>query len=336
MSGRPAISVITPTKNRLKLLLETMDSVAAQSLDAWEHLIVDDGSDDGTRDEVATRADTDDRVRYILRTGNKAGANVCRNLGIFESRADLIVFLDSDDLLAPDSLARRVAVMGRNADLDFATFQTGVFQNTPGDLGRQLDPELIGDDLLRFLFLECPWQTTAPTWRRAALNRIGGFDESLLSWQDVELHIRAIAAGLRYIRFPEVDHYMRWQWDPSKTSIEQRRSPRHLEAANEIVDRFERLVREGPGMNWVRQRALCSLYFFIAQHLVAAGRPMVALRSWSRIRRRNLGSRVLHLSGAAVLILQTLGVPGRSVDGRLANKWKGWMRLRMNPELVAR
>jgi hypothetical protein len=78
------------------------------------------------------------------------------------------------------------------------------------------------------------------------------------------------------------------------------------------------------------------LYFFIAQHLVAAGTPTAALQSWSRIRRRHLGSRVLHLSGAAVLILQTLGVPRRSVDGRLANKWKGWMRLRTNPELVAR
>src|ERR1700757_2942473 len=99
MPSRPAVSVITPTKNRLKLLLETMDSVAAQSFDAWEHLIVDDGSDDGTPAVVARRADTDQRVRYILRTGNKPGANVCRNLGISESRADLIVFLDSDDLL---------------------------------------------------------------------------------------------------------------------------------------------------------------------------------------------------------------------------------------------
>ena len=334
MTGRPAVSVITPTKNRLKLLCETMDSVAAQSFDAWEHLIVDDGSNDGTAEEVARRTAAEQRIRYIQRVGDRSGANVCRNLGISQSQADLIIFLDSDDLLAHDSLARRVAVMDRNEDLDFVTFQTGVFQNTPGDLGRQLDVELIGDDLLRFLFLECPWQTTAPTWRKAALNRIGGFDESLLSWQDVELHIRAIAAGLRYVRFPEVDHHMRWQNEPTKTSLEQRRSPRHLEAANGVFEKLERHVREGPGMSWVRQRALCSLYFFVAESWVAAGSLSGALRFWRQIRQRRLGSGVLHVSGAALLVMQAFGGPSRRVANRIANKWKGWMRLKINPEVT--
>jgi len=334
MTRRPAVSVITPTKNRLKLLCETMNSVAAQSFDAWEHLIVDDGSNDGTAEEMAKRAAAEQRIRYIQRVGDRSGANVCRNLGISQSQADLIIFLDSDDLLAHDSLARRVAVMDRNEDLDFVTFQTGVFQNTPGDLGRQYDHELIGDDLLRFLFLECPWQTTAPTWRKAALNRIGGFDESLLSWQDVELHIRAIAAGLRYVRFPEVDHHMRWQNEPTKTSVEQRRSPIHLEAATEVFEKLERHVREGPGMTWVRQRALCSLYFFVAQQWVATRKLSSALRSWAGIRQRGLGSRALYLSGAVLLIMLALGFPSSALCNRIVGRWKGWMRLRGNPRLV--
>jgi glycosyltransferase involved in cell wall biosynthesis len=336
MIGSPSVSIITPTKNRLNLLKEAMDSVRNQSSEDWEHVIIDDGSNDGTSEEVSSRMAADPRIRYVRRTGEKSGASVCRNIGVEASRSEFIVFLDSDDLLSPDCLARRVDIMRRNCDIDFATFQTAVFQHTPGDLKRAWDEELLGDDLLRFLFFECPWIITGPIWRRNSLLRLGLFDEALLSWQDIDLHVRALTAGLRYLRFPGVDHHVRWQFEPAKVSIEQRRSPQHLEAANEIVEKFERLVREGPGMNWVRQRALCSLYFFIAQHLVAAGTPTAALRSWSRIRRRRLGSRVLHLSGAAVLILQTLDVHGRSVDGRLANKWKGWMRLRTNPELVAR
>jgi glycosyltransferase involved in cell wall biosynthesis len=336
MNRPPDVSVITPTKNRLKLLCETIDSVQAQSLSTWEHLIVDDGSDDGTAEEVARRAEADPRIRYIQRAGNKAGANVCRNLGLRESRADLVVFLDSDDLLMPDCLARRVVIMQRNAELDFATFQTSVFEHTPGDLGRQLDPELLGDDLLRFLFFECPWQTSGPVWRRATLERLGGFDESLPSWQDVDLHIRAITAGSRYLRFPQVDHHVRWQSDPTKVSIEQRRSPRHLKAASEILAKFERLVSEGPGMNWVRQRALCSPYFFVAELWVAAGSLSAALRCWRQVRQRPLASRVLYLSGVVLLVVEALGAPGRRFGRRLAHKWKGWMRLRTNPELVAR
>jgi glycosyltransferase involved in cell wall biosynthesis len=59
----PLVTVITPTKNRLKLLCEAMDSVQGQSFNAWEHLVVDDGSDDGTAEEVARRATADPRIR---------------------------------------------------------------------------------------------------------------------------------------------------------------------------------------------------------------------------------------------------------------------------------
>jgi glycosyltransferase involved in cell wall biosynthesis len=336
MYGPPEISVITPTKNRLTLLCEAIDSVQAQSLMAWEHLIIDDGSDDGTAGEVAHRAERDPRIRYISRTGAGSGANPCRNLGIRESKADLIVFLDSDDLLGRDCLAGRVAIMRKNADLDFATFQADVFEKSPGDLGRAFNQEPVGDDLLRFLFFECPWQTTAPIWRKSSLLKLGMFDESLPSWQDIDLHIRAIAANFHYLRFLTVDHYVRWQFEPTKVSIEQRRSPRHLKAAAGVLEKFEYVIREGPGMNWVRQRALCSLYFFVAELWVAAGNPSAGLQLWREVRRRRLGPRVLHLSGAALLVLQSLGAFGRRVGGRLAHKWKGWMRLRTNPELLSR
>jgi glycosyltransferase involved in cell wall biosynthesis len=335
MGQPPRVSIITPTKNRIKLLRETMDSVQRQTFDAWEHLVVDDGSDDGTADEVTRRAAADPRIRYLQRTKEISGASVCRNIGTMESRAEFIIFLDSDDLLAPDCLGRRVAIMQRNLDIDFATFQTGVFEDEPGDLQREFDPHLIGDDLLRFLFFECPWIITAPVWRRASLVRLGLFDESLPSWQDIDLHVRAITLGFRYLRFPEVDHHVRWKFEPTKISVEQRRSPRHLEAASAILEKFERLIREGPGMNWVRQRALCSLYFFVAERWVGAGSLLIALRSWRRIRQRPLGSRVLHISGALLLVMLRLGVPSRPVGHRIVNKWKGLMRLRTNAEVVA-
>ena len=114
----------------------------------------------------------------------------------------------------------------------------------------------------------------------------------------------------------------------------QRRSPRHLEAASAILEKFERLVREGPGMNWVRQRALCSLYFFVAEQWVVVRSLSSALRSWRRIRERGLGSCVLYGSGALLLVMLRLRLPSRSLCNRMINRWKGWMRLRTNPQLV--
>src|SRR6185312_8642273 len=129
----PLVSVVTPTKNRAKLLAETLDSVAAQTLGAWEHIVVDDGSDDGTAELMAARSSADPRVRYIRRDRAPAGANACRNIGIRAARAPLVVMLDSDDLLAPKALAVRVRLAERNDDLDFVTFQGTAFVDRPDD-----------------------------------------------------------------------------------------------------------------------------------------------------------------------------------------------------------
>ena len=326
----PLVSVITPTKNRLALLTQALDSVRNQTLAAWEHVVVDDGSDDGTAEMMAARSSDDPRVLYITRQSEKAGANVCRNLAIRAASAPYVVMLDSDDVLDPGCLARRVEVMQRNGDLDFATFQTGIFTETLGDSGRQLDDQLLGDDLTRFLYFEAPWIITGPIWRRESLLRLGLFDEELLSWQDIELHVRALTAGCRYIRFPQIDHHVRWQYEATKVSIEQRRSPRHLDGALEVIARLEAHARRGPGMNWVRQRALCSLYFFVAQCWVEKRDLGNALRAWRSVRTRNLAPAGLHAAGATLLTLARAGLPTEAI----IRKWKGWARLRTLPEVV--
>jgi glycosyltransferase involved in cell wall biosynthesis len=313
-----------------------MDSLHRQSLQSWEHIVVDDNSSDGTAEEVRQRARADPRVSYLPRAGDVTGANVCRNQGLAAARTDFVMFLDSDDLLEPDCLARRLQIMQRNKDIDFAVSRMGAFTKKPGDLRWKQSADLLGDDLLSFLFFEVPWQTTAPTWRRDALMRLGGFDESLPSWQDVDLHVRAIAAGLRYLRFQEIDYHMRWQEDPAKVSTLQRRSPEHLKAAEVMLVKFERVVREGPGMTWLRQRALCSLYFFLAERWVDAGRLSEAKRCWALIRVRKLGSRPLHAAGNGILLLQAMGERGRRLGRRIGHKWKGWARMRTEPELVPR
>lgn len=333
-SEPPLISVVTPTKNRLALLRETVASVRTQDFARWEHIIVDDGSADGTIEEAARWAQEEPRIRFLRRKDGRAGANVCRNLGVKEARAGLIVFLDSDDLLTPDCLGRRVAAMDRNADCDFITFCNSVFMDAPGDLPLR-KTELAGDDLLRFLSLEIPWIVTGPVWRKASLLRLGLLDETLPSWQDVELHIRALSSGCRYLRFPDVDHHVRYKYDPAKTSMQQMMSPVHLAASLATLEKFEGLVRAGPGMNWVRQRALCGLYFFVAERWVELGRLADAVACWRGIRRRRLGPAWLFASGSVLLALKGMGRPGGALVDRIIHKWRGWSRLRINPELVA-
>jgi glycosyltransferase involved in cell wall biosynthesis len=328
----PKVTVVTPTKNRLKLLCEAIASVRAQTFEAWEHIIVDDGSDDGTVEELERLSRDDSRIRFIRRTGDRGGANFCRNIGIVEAAAEFVVFLDSDDLLMEHCLARRVEVLQRNLDIDFAVFQARIFTKTPGDSNATFDQELCGDDLLRFLLFENPWIITGPIWRKSVLKKLKGFDESLPRRQDIDLHLRAILLGCRYLRFTDADHYVRWQYDPGKVS-QRPYSPGDFNAVLDFSAKLESMVAAYPGMSWTRQRALCNQYLILAESCVRAGSLSSGLTAWRRMRARKLGPGFLYLTGALLLVAQAVG-PTRRLGERVTHKWKGWMRLRTNPELL--
>lgn len=331
---RPLVSIITPTKNRCALLSEAMTSVAAQTFEEWEHLIVDDGSIDATIEMVGEVAKGDARVRLIRRRGEQSGANVCRNLGLHESRGEFIIFLDSDDLLRPGCLERRIKLMTNNRNLDFAVYLSGFFIKEIGDWRVQQPEERFGDDLLRTLYFEIPWIITAPIWRRTSLQALNGFDEALPSWQDVDLHLRAICRGMQYLKLPEVDHDIRYQFEEKKVSVLQRRSPEHLQAAEGTLIKFEGYVRNGPGFDWSRQRALSRLYFLLAEQWSGIADHQNAHRIWAVCYKRRFLPRRVYLVGRILLLLKQISPEGEIVR-RIINKWIGMVRMRSNPDLIS-
>ena len=94
-NGDELVSVIIPTYNRAEQVCEAVQSVLNQTWSHCEVVVVDDGSDDGTRDALLAFGD---RIRYV-KTNNR-GVAAARNRGICESRGSLVAFLDSDILYA--------------------------------------------------------------------------------------------------------------------------------------------------------------------------------------------------------------------------------------------
>ncbi|MBV8578021.1 MAG: glycosyltransferase family 2 protein [Acetobacteraceae bacterium] len=105
------IGVITPAYNVAPFIATAVQSVIAQSYQDWAMLVMDDGSDDNTAEIAASFADP--RIR-VLRQAN-AGVSAARNRGIGEAEGDALLFLDADDWLAPDALARLARTL-QNAD----------------------------------------------------------------------------------------------------------------------------------------------------------------------------------------------------------------------------
>jgi glycosyltransferase involved in cell wall biosynthesis len=98
------VSIILPTYNRRILLRDAVASIQAQTWHQWELIIVDDGSTDGTGDDLPA----DDRIRFVPRphTGNLAAL---RNEGLALAGGTAIAFQDSDDRWHADKLALQVA-----------------------------------------------------------------------------------------------------------------------------------------------------------------------------------------------------------------------------------
>ena len=175
----------------------------------WELLIVDDGSTDNTYEVAAGYAENDLRIQVRRRTRQQKGPSACRNLGLFAAQAARCLFLDSDDLLAPACLSGRLAAAAREPGVAMHVFQMQFFYEHPGDT-QELFFYADRADALRSSLLEgSPWGISCPFWRTDVLQRLGGFDESLQSWEDWDLHIRAFALGYTYQVHDLIDCYCR-------------------------------------------------------------------------------------------------------------------------------
>ena len=97
------ISIIIPNYNNLPHLGRCIGSVKRQSFRKWECIIIDDGSTDGSVDEIKKHIQGDERFRLISLEKN-AGLSNARNLGMRLAKGEYLCFLDSDDWLPNDSL----------------------------------------------------------------------------------------------------------------------------------------------------------------------------------------------------------------------------------------
>ena len=112
----PAIAIVIPAYNAGRFLNEAIDSVRAQTIAQWECVIVDDGSTDDTPNRLTAYRDS--RIRFVRQ--NNSGECAARVRGISLTRAPKLVFLDADDRLYPDTLARYVSFLDSHAAVGVA------------------------------------------------------------------------------------------------------------------------------------------------------------------------------------------------------------------------
>ncbi|MEV5320096.1 glycosyltransferase family A protein [Streptomyces sp. NPDC052687] len=112
----PAVTVIIAAYNAMPYLTRCITSVAEQSIgqEALQVIVVDDGSTDGTAEELERLAGAYPGLISIFKQKNSGGPSTPRNVGLDHARGRFVFFLDADDYLGPEALERMVRMAEKN------------------------------------------------------------------------------------------------------------------------------------------------------------------------------------------------------------------------------
>ena len=181
------VTAVITTHNRLVLLKRAINSVQMQTYPKIELIVVDDASDDGTKEFCSDRFF---HYIYISKEESKGG-NYARNLGVKAAKGEYIAFLDDDDYWLPEKIEKQVQLIEKmDCELVHGGRKLEIVFNK-GVLYREVLPnsDCWGDMNKKILFTICCTTSNILVKRRALLD-VGLFDERLGFWQEYELTIR--------------------------------------------------------------------------------------------------------------------------------------------------
>ena len=184
----PRISIVMPLYNKAETVLDSLRSVLVQTVTDWELIVIDDGSTDGGGEQVSTLGDTRVRLHWQL----NAGVSAARNAGVELARADLVTFLDADDLWMPDFLAAILAL--RDEYPQACWFATGYEIRPDSGPARVARLSGLASGFERGLlpnYFRLASRSDPPVWTSAVavmknnLQAIGGFPADISSGEDL-------------------------------------------------------------------------------------------------------------------------------------------------------
>ncbi len=192
MFEKPKVSVIVPAYNVSKYIQDALISLEKQTFSDFEVLVVDDGSTDDTAAIVQKFCQRDTRFQLLKK--QNGGLSSARNYGIRHARGEYIALLDGDDVYHRDKIATHIARLYNQPDVGVVYSAS----RTIRDDGKPTFISLSGkpvhsNPLLALLCKNFVGHGSNAVFRRCLISEVGGFDENLRSWEDVDLWLRIAA-----------------------------------------------------------------------------------------------------------------------------------------------
>lgn len=197
----PLVSAIITTHNRLELLKRAVESVRTQTYKNIELIVVDDKSDDGTREWCELQ-----EFHYIhIPPQESRGGNYARNLGAKVSHGKYLAYLDDDDYWLPEKTFLQVTLLETTGNEVAHCWRKLEIVSSDGHINYEnlSLPKRYRGDLSKRILYQITIFTSAMMVKKEAFDNVGGFDETCNFWQEYELTIRLAQRK----HFDLVDYY---------------------------------------------------------------------------------------------------------------------------------
>lgn len=185
-------TIVVPVRNRAEVVGRTLDSIAAQKRKCFRLVVVDNGSTDNTLEFVTKWADAHRTAEMPVTVISelKPGAAAARNAGLAIADTPYVMFFDSDDVMLPSHTERIDAYLTRFPDTDILRWNIG-WVDSDGWLTVQ---DRHFHNPMQLHMMHCTLSTQRYVARAELVRSVGGWNERLSTWDDLELGVRLLAA----------------------------------------------------------------------------------------------------------------------------------------------
>jgi len=254
---KPLVSILIPCFNSERWVEGAIESALAQTWPTKEVIVIDDGSTDRSL-KIIRRFEG--RIRW--ESGPNRGGNTARNRLLELAQGDWLQYLDADDYLLSEKIAKQVEFLMKHPDVEIV-FGPVTLEHW-SECKIRLEPLPIPELHDLWVLLARWWlpQTGAPLWRKRAIVDVGGWKRGQPCCQEHELYLRLLIAGKRFEYCPTNGAIYR-QWSNVTLCKKDLREVHRRRL--EIVQLAEDHLRENNQLTSERLRAINQGRFEIAR-----------------------------------------------------------------------
>lgn len=195
------VTIITPTYNRADFIGIAIESVLRQTIADFELLIVDDGSQDNSKEIIQKYVDLDSRVKYFYQQNQ--GQSVARNLALEKAQGEFICFLDSDNYWPEERLEKSLAAFKKYPEADIV-YGDCITINEKGEIISHDNMKRYSGRIAALLLRDNFISMNTTMTRRKCFNEMGGMSGKRRVADDYDLWLKFSA---KYI-FQYIPEYL--------------------------------------------------------------------------------------------------------------------------------